>query len=171
MPVCSGLIYGISRPCKPVWGRYTVYRGHASLFGADILYIEAMQACLGLIYCISSPASLLGADILYIEALQACLELIYCISSPNFPAPTETGGESRKIRQLGYKHSAPSGTVWRANAIRPYPGYQEKLRCPRRGRMQFAPTYYIRQIWQASLTPLTHRPADCRSLAQQRGGG
>ena len=97
-----------------------VYRSHASMLGADILYIEAMQACLGPIYCISSHASLLEADILYIEALQACLELIYCISSPNFPAPTETGGESRKIRQPGYNHSAPSGTVWRANAIRPY---------------------------------------------------
>jgi len=28
----------------------TVYRVHASLLGADILYIESMQACLELIY-------------------------------------------------------------------------------------------------------------------------
>jgi len=84
----------------PVWRWFTAYRGHASLRGADILYIEAMQACTGLIYCISRPcksargwytvyrglASLLGTDILYIGAMQACAGLIYCISRPCKPA-------------------------------------------------------------------------------------
>ena len=81
-----------------------------------------------MLLCISKPCSMLGADILYIEAMQACLGLIYCISKPNFPAPTETGGECRKIRLPRYKHSAPSGTVCRANAIRPYPRVPGKLR-------------------------------------------
>ena len=30
-----------------------------------------------MIYCISGHASLLGADILYIESMQACMKLIY----------------------------------------------------------------------------------------------
>ena len=63
--------------------------------------------------------------------MQACLKLIYGKSSPNFPAPSHSSaGESRKIRQLaypGYNHSAPSGTVWRAYAIRPYPGTRKNL--------------------------------------------
>ena len=52
----------------------------------DILYIGAMQACLGVIYCISGHASLFGRDILYIGAMQACSGLIYCISEPCKPA-------------------------------------------------------------------------------------
>jgi len=55
MHACAELIYCISRPCKPARSWYTVYRGHASLRGADLLYIGAMQACAGLIYCISRP--------------------------------------------------------------------------------------------------------------------
>ena len=53
--------------------------------GADILYIEAMQVCAELIYCISGHASLRGADLLYIGAMQVCAELIYCISRPQKP--------------------------------------------------------------------------------------
>ena len=37
--------------------------GHASLLGADILYIEVLQACAELIYCISGHASVLDADL------------------------------------------------------------------------------------------------------------
>jgi len=55
MQACAELIYGKSGPCKPARSWYTVYRGHASLRGADLLYIGAMQACAELIYCISKP--------------------------------------------------------------------------------------------------------------------
>ena len=49
-----------------------------------------------------------------------------------------------------HDHSAPSGTVWGANAIRPYM-YQANFAGVRRR--------------------LTHRPADCRSFARRREGG
>ena len=127
LQACLTLANTSTGPCKPAWSWRTLRRG---------------------------PASLLDAGEHFDEALQACLTLIYGKSSPNFLAPTETGGESRKIRQPAYPGSI----------IRPLPG-------PSGGRMQFAPTYYTRQIWQASLTPLTHRPADCQSLAQRHGGG
>jgi len=84
----------------PVWLWRRLRRGHASLRGADLLYIEAMQACAELIYGKSKlckparswftvyrgHASLRGADLRYIGAMQACAELIYGKSKPCKPA-------------------------------------------------------------------------------------
>ena len=144
LQACLTLANTSTGPCKPAWSWRTLRRGPASLLGAGEDFDEALQACLTLANTSTrpckpawgwrtlrrGPASLFGAGEHFDEALQACLELIYGKSNPNFLAPTETGGESRKIRQPAYPGSIIRplpGPYVGAYAIRPYPGYQEKL--------------------------------------------
>ena len=63
-----------------------------------------------------------------------------------------------------HDHSAPSGTVWGANAIRPYMYPANLAGIPDAPANFAAPAGAVRRR-------LIHRRADCRSPAQRRGDG
>ena len=63
-----------------------------------------------------------------------------------------------------HDHSAPSGTVWGANAIRPYMYPANLAGIPDAPANFAAPAGAVRRR-------LTHRPADCRLPARRREGG
>ena len=63
-----------------------------------------------------------------------------------------------------HDHSAPSGTVWGANAIRPYMYPANLAGIPDAPANFAAPAGAVRRR-------LIHRPADYRSFARRRGGG